>query len=89
MNRTFIAAVTLVLAIAASNAQGPAATPYAIRGAKIVPVSGGVIASGNIVLRNGLIEAVGASAANNGIVASSSTVNMIPSQRSRLACRCC
>ena len=70
MNKTFIAAVTLVLAIVASSAQGPAATPYAIRGAKIVPVAGAEIASGNIVLRNGLIEAVGASAAvpNDAIV---------------------
>ena len=63
MNKTFIAAVTLVLAIVVSNAQGPTTTPYAIRGAKIVPVSGAVIASGNIVLRHGLIEAVGVSAA--------------------------
>jgi imidazolonepropionase-like amidohydrolase len=63
MNKTFIAAVTLVLAIVASGAQGPGAIPYAIRGAKIVPVSGAEIASGNIVLRNGLIEAVGANAA--------------------------
>lgn len=63
MKRTFIASVALVFAIAASSAQGPAATPYAIRGAKIVPVVGAEIASGNIVLRNGLIEAVGASAA--------------------------
>jgi len=63
MNKTFIAAAALVLAIVASSAQGPAVTPYAIRGAKIVPVSGAEIASGNIVLRNGLIEAVGANAA--------------------------
>lgn len=63
MKRTFIAAVALVLAIAVSAAQGPAATPYAIRGARIVPVSGAAIAAGNIVLRNGLIEAVGANAA--------------------------
>src|SRR6187397_3511151 len=63
MKKTFIASVALVLAIAASSAQGPAATPYAIRGAKIVPVVGAEIASGNIVLRNGLIEAVGASVA--------------------------
>jgi len=80
MNRTFIAAVTLVLAIAASNAQGPAATPYAIRGAKIVPVSGGVIASGNIVLRNGLIEAVGASAAipNDAVVIDGAGLTVYP-----------
>ena len=33
---------------------------YAIRGAKIVPVSGPAIASGTVVIRNGIIEAVGA-----------------------------
>ena len=63
MNKTFVAAVILVLAIAVSGAQMPSATPYAIRGAKIVPVSGAAIASGNLVMRNGLIEAIGASAA--------------------------
>src|SRR5262245_12191254 len=34
---------------------------YAIKDAKIYPVSGPVIAHGTIVIRNGLIEAVGAS----------------------------
>jgi imidazolonepropionase-like amidohydrolase len=63
MNKTFVAAVILVLAIVVSAAQMPSATPYAIRGAKIVPVSGAAIASGNLVMRNGLIEAIGASAA--------------------------
>jgi imidazolonepropionase-like amidohydrolase len=63
MNKTFVAAVILVLAIAVSGAQMPSATPYAIRGARIVPVSGAAIASGNLVMRNGLIEAIGASAA--------------------------
>jgi imidazolonepropionase-like amidohydrolase len=63
MNKTFVAAVILVLAIVVSGAQMPSATPYAIRGAKIVPVSGAAIASGNLVMRNGLIEAIGASAA--------------------------
>jgi imidazolonepropionase-like amidohydrolase len=80
MNKTFIAAVTLVLAIVASSAQGPAATPYAIRGAKIVPVAGAEIASGNIVLRNGLIEAVGASAAvpNDAIVIDGAGLTVYP-----------
>ena len=53
-----------VLAIAAALAVGTSADAphiYAIRGAKIVPVSGAEIASGTIVIRNGLIEAVGAS----------------------------
>jgi imidazolonepropionase-like amidohydrolase len=80
MNKTFIAAVALVLAIAASSAQGPAVTPYAIRGAKIVPVAGAEIASGNIVLRNGLIEAVGASAAipNDAVVVDGAGLTVYP-----------
>ena len=80
MNKTFIAAVTLVLAIAASTAQGPSVTPYAIRGAKIVPVSGPEIASGNIVLRNGLIEAIGATAAipNDAIVLDGAGLTVYP-----------
>ena len=52
------------LAIAAAftigtNADGPHV--YAIQGAKIVPVSGAIINSGTVVIRNGVIEAVGAS----------------------------
>ncbi len=50
-------------AIAAALAVGASADAphvYAITGAKIVPVSGAVIASGTIVVRNGLIDAVGA-----------------------------
>jgi imidazolonepropionase-like amidohydrolase len=80
MNKTFVAAVTLVLAIATSSAQGPTATPYAIRGARIVPVSGAVIASGNIVMRNGLIEAMGASAAipNDAVVIEGAGLTVYP-----------
>jgi imidazolonepropionase-like amidohydrolase len=80
MKKTFIAAVTLVLAIAASTAQGPSVTPYAIRGARIVPVSGPEIAAGNIVLRNGLIEAVGATAAipNDAIVLDGAGLTVYP-----------
>lgn len=57
------AVITLAAAVSLTGEQGPSVPTYAIRGAKIVPVSGAEIASGNIVLRNGLIEAVGASAA--------------------------
>lgn len=57
------AAVVALAGAVALAGQAPAPPTYAIRGAKIVPVSGAVINSGNIVLRNGLIEAVGASAA--------------------------
>lgn len=53
---------------------------YAIRGAKIVPVSGAEIASGNIVLRNGLIEAVGANAAipNDAIIIDGTGLTVYP-----------
>ncbi len=57
---------TVAVAIAAAMAVGASAdTPhvYAIKGARIVPVSGPAIASGTVVIRNGLIEAVGASVA--------------------------
>lgn len=53
-----------VLAIAtalAVSTRADAPHIYAIRGAKIVPVSGAEIASGTIVIRDGMIEAVGAS----------------------------
>ncbi len=53
-----------VLAIATALAVGTSADAphiYAIRGAKIVPVSGAEIASGTVVIRDGIIEAVGAS----------------------------
>lgn len=58
-----VAAIALTGAVALAGGQAPTPPAYAIRGAKIVPVSGSVINSGNIVLRNGLIEAVGANAA--------------------------
>ena len=47
----------LLLITACALAQGPSAV--AIRNAKIVTVSGPVIAKGTVVVRNGLIEAVG------------------------------
>lgn len=48
----------LCMAAAALGAEGPQI--YAIRGARIIPVSGPPIESGTVVLRNGVIEAVGA-----------------------------
>ena len=42
------------------GASADAPNVYAIKGAKIVPVSGAPIGSGTVVIRNGLIEAVGA-----------------------------
>jgi imidazolonepropionase-like amidohydrolase len=41
-------------------AQSPTRSVYAIKDARIYPVSGGVIASGTVLIRNGLISAVGA-----------------------------
>lgn len=54
-----VAAAALAFGFAA-RAQAPRA--YAIKGARLVTVSGTPIASGTIVLRNGLIEAIGAEA---------------------------
>jgi hypothetical protein len=53
--------VTALLFCACAFAQNPSAV--AIRNAKIVTVSGPVIAKGTVVVRNGLIEAVGESVA--------------------------
>ncbi len=62
--RLSIVAVAIAAAAnAATMAVGTSADAphvYAIRGAKIVPVSGPAIASGTVVIRNGIIEAVGA-----------------------------
>jgi imidazolonepropionase-like amidohydrolase len=54
-----VAAAALAFGFAA-RAEAPRS--YAIKGARLVTVSGAPIASGTIVLRNGLIEAVGAEA---------------------------
>ena len=48
------------LLVSAAIALADAPSAIAIRDAKIVPVSGPVIPSGTVVMRNGLIEAVGA-----------------------------
>jgi imidazolonepropionase-like amidohydrolase len=55
--RYLVVAIIAALVVAL-RAEGPRV--YAIRGARIVPVAGPVLESGTIVLRNGLIEAVGA-----------------------------
>ena len=57
--RTAVLGVACVLAATAPVLAQPLA-PVAIRNARIVPVSGPPIASGTIVLANGLIRAVGA-----------------------------
>ena len=56
-----LSAGALVIAAAlAVDTSADAPHVYAIRGARIVPVSSAPIASGTVVVRNGIIEAVGA-----------------------------
>ena len=57
--RLTTAAVAMAAAVVALRADVPHI--YAIRGARIVPVAGATIPSGTVVIRNGVIEAVGAS----------------------------
>ncbi|MEX2270701.1 MAG: amidohydrolase family protein [Vicinamibacterales bacterium] len=77
---TSIAALALGFAVSISGEQAQYAPAYAIRGATIVPVSGAVIATGNIVLRGGLIEAVGANAAipNDAIIIDGTGLTVYP-----------
>jgi imidazolonepropionase-like amidohydrolase len=65
MRRQFICTslATIAFAAAVITAQMPAAPVYAIRGAKIVTAAGAPIDRGNVVMRNGIITDVGASAA--------------------------
>lgn len=55
-----IVALTLLCLISNINAQRSAIDTYAITNARIVTVSGAVIERGTVVIRNGLIAAVGA-----------------------------
>ena len=55
-----IVALTLLFLISNVNAQRSAIDTYAITNARIVTVSGPVIERGTVVIRNGLIAAVGA-----------------------------
>jgi imidazolonepropionase-like amidohydrolase len=55
----FVATFVLLL-ISIGNAQRSAIDTYAITNARIVPVSGATIERGTVVIRNGLIAAVGA-----------------------------
>src|SRR5437867_3171589 len=60
-NMRTLVVVTTVAALAMSTMAAPATrSVYAIKDAKIYPVSGAVIESGTLLIRNGLIEAVGA-----------------------------
>jgi imidazolonepropionase-like amidohydrolase len=62
MKRTIRPTVCLVAAAAAFAAGALAEAPhiYAIRGARLVTATGAPIASGTIVIRNGVIESIGA-----------------------------
>src|SRR6186997_2433203 len=55
-----IVALTLLYFVSNINAQRSAIDTYAITNARIVTVSGPVIERGTVVIRNGLIAAVGA-----------------------------
>src|SRR5215475_10523626 len=58
--QTSLFVLVFVVCVAMMSAAPPTRSVYAIKDAKIYPVSGAVIARGTIVIRNGLIEAVGA-----------------------------
>jgi len=59
-NLRFLTVVAALVVAAAFVARADAPHVYAIRGARIVTAAGAPIASGTIVIRDGLIEAVGA-----------------------------
>jgi phosphohistidine swiveling domain-containing protein len=57
------AILVATLTFTLSGGAAPAGLTYAIKGAKIVTVSGAVIDNGTVVMRDGVIQAVGATAA--------------------------
>ncbi|MBI1749912.1 MAG: hypothetical protein HYR59_04545 [Acidobacteria bacterium] len=57
-----LAVGTVSARVARAQAKGAQPPYFAIKGAKIVTVSGGVIENGTVVVANGLIAAVGADA---------------------------
>ena len=57
---TLALAVVLVLSVAAATSRGAgSALAYALVGGRVITISGGVLENGTVVLRDGLIEAVG------------------------------
>ncbi len=62
MKRIVIAFALAAAVITVPGAQRPASYVYAITGARIVPVSGATVATGTVVVRDGLIAQVGAGA---------------------------
>ena len=75
-----LAILTAVLAFSPIGAATPAGPLYAIKGARIHTVSGAPIAAGTIVMRNGVIEDVGASvtAPADAIVIDGTNMNVYP-----------
>src|SRR5437773_721831 len=59
-HRLLLFSLTLLVAVTATLAQSRTRSLYAIREAKIYTVSGPMIPRGTVIIRNGLIEAVGA-----------------------------
>ena len=57
------AILVATLTFTLTGGAAPAGLTYAIKGAKIVTVSGAVIENGSVVMRDGVIQAVGATAA--------------------------
>jgi imidazolonepropionase-like amidohydrolase len=60
MRSTRLLILALPLAVAAGTARAAKVDVYALVGARVVPVSGPVLENGTVVLRDGVIEAVGA-----------------------------
>jgi imidazolonepropionase-like amidohydrolase len=74
------AAATVVLTFSPLGAATPAGPVYAIKGARIHTVSGAPIAGGTIVMRNGVIEDVGANVTvpADAIVIDGANMNVYP-----------
>jgi imidazolonepropionase-like amidohydrolase len=74
------AVLAAVLAVAPTGRATPAGPAYAIKGARIFTAAGAPIASGTVVIRNGVIEDVGASvtAPADAIAIDASGLNLYP-----------
>jgi len=75
-----VAAALAFSPLGASSVSGPAGPVYAIKGARIHTVSGAPIAGGTIVMRNGVIEDVGANVnvPADAIVIDGANMNVYP-----------
>ena len=59
--RTVVALASLAVVVTVAGIRADAPHVYAVTGARIVTAAGAAVASGTVVIRNGVIEAVGAS----------------------------